>query len=46
MRILFRILDELFYWNDERLPGLLAALRSFAWQRSCGPEPKIEECTD
>jgi len=39
MKTLFRILDELFYRNGERLPKLFASLRAFAWRQICGPDP-------
>lgn len=42
MKVLFRILDELFYCNGERLPGPLATLRAFLWRQVCGPAPLKE----
>ena len=39
MRILFCVLDYLFYKNNEQLPCLLAKLRSFAWGKMCGWDP-------
>jgi hypothetical protein len=34
MKLAYRILDELFYMNGERLPRVLAELRAYLWRRA------------